>query len=149
MFESRGNGPVRWNVNEKGLLEILENLCSREMERRAADLLQFELEKEELGMLGPFHLEPIIRSALEHGDVVGATYQLKVCLLVVSPYLDFKRGLISLFHLVQEGGGALWELERLRDQHCVMADQDWHRKLADLQPEEGEPPREEESQSIS
>ena len=149
MFESRGNGPVRWNVNEKGLLEILENLCSREMERRAADLLQFELEKEELGMLGPFHLEPIIRSALERGGVVGATYQLKVCLLVVSPYLDFKRGLISLFHLVQEGGGALCELERLRDQHCVMADQDWHRKLADLQPEEGEPPREEESQSIS
>ena len=103
------------------------------MERRAADLLQFDLGKEELGLVGEFHLEPLVKGALERGDVSEALYQLKVCLLVVSPYLDFKKGLIGLFHLVLEAGGDLKELDLLRDQHCVQTDAEWRRRLLELE----------------
>ena len=44
-FGRRRDGPVRWHVQPNGLLVLVEALCSLGWERRAQDLLQFELEK--------------------------------------------------------------------------------------------------------
>lgn len=128
-FEKRKGGAIKWRVDRKGLLVLVENLCKTRQERRVADLLQFDLDKEELGLLGAFHLEPLIAGALGRGELEEALYQLKVCLLIVSPYLDFKRGLISMFHTVLEAGGDLQELEILREQHCVVPDNQWSSRV--------------------
>ncbi|UPR04550.1 hypothetical protein HOP50_16g78920 [Chloropicon primus] len=135
LFGDRKDGSIQWKVNENGLLVLLQSLCEQRRERRAAELLQFELGKEELGLLGELHFEPLIRASLDRGELGEGVYQLKVCLLIASPYLDFKKGLIGLFHTVLEAGGDLGELDRLRDQHCVVADQKWQELLEGSCPE--------------